>query len=108
VYRKTYTSKLPKNFAKDRQHKWRYGITLEERKQMFDKQGRICAGCGSSEPRHAQGWHLDHNHNTKKLRGILCGNCNAAIGLVGENTDTLAKLVEYLKFHRTNFEAVTV
>ena len=40
---------------------------------------------------------IDHCHSTNKIRGVLCNNCNTALGLVGDNIQTLEAMVEYLK-----------
>ena len=40
---------------------------------------------------------IDHNHYTGKVRGVLCNNCNTALGLVGDNVITLSKLIRYLE-----------
>jgi hypothetical protein len=40
---------------------------------------------------------IDHCHSTNKVRGVLCNNCNTALGLVGDNIQTLQKMIEYLK-----------
>ena len=39
---------------------------------------------------------IDHCHSTNKIRGVLCNNCNTALGLVGDNINTLQKMIEYL------------
>ena len=39
---------------------------------------------------------IDHCHSTNKIRGVLCNNCNTALGLVGDNVDTLHKMINYL------------
>jgi hypothetical protein len=39
---------------------------------------------------------IDHCHSTNKIRGVLCNNCNTALGLVGDNIGTLQSMVEYL------------
>lgn len=53
-----------------------------------------CEVCGDSKRTH-----LDHSHITNKVRGVLCHGCNIAIGMVKENTETLAKLINYLEKH---------
>jgi len=40
---------------------------------------------------------IDHCHSTNKIRGVLCNNCNTALGLVGDNTQTLQSMIEYLR-----------
>ena len=39
---------------------------------------------------------IDHCHSTNKIRGVLCNNCNTALGLVGDNIGTLQAMIEYL------------
>ena len=39
---------------------------------------------------------IDHCHSTNKIRGVLCNNCNTALGLVGDNVSTLQAMIEYL------------
>lgn len=40
---------------------------------------------------------IDHDHETGKVRGLLCNNCNRAIGLLGDSVSTLLDAVEYLR-----------
>jgi len=42
---------------------------------------------------------IDHCHTTGKIRGVLCNNCNCALGLVKDNTDTLKTMINYLENH---------
>ena len=43
---------------------------------------------------------IDHCHTTEKIRGVLCNNCNTALGLVGDNVQILSKLIRYLEQSR--------
>lgn len=54
--------------------------------------GACCEVCGSTKQ-----LRRDHDHETFEFRGTLCNNCNVAIGLFHENTDSLEKAIEYLK-----------
>lgn len=74
-----------------------YGITLENYNSMLDQQKGSCAGCGTYKSFLNRGLFVDHNHITGTVRGLLCGSCNYAIGLVKENTETLITLANYLK-----------
>ena len=51
-----------------------------------------CAACGSTDR-----LCIDHDHQTNEVRGLLCHNCNTALGLVGDNLDTLSNLITYLR-----------
>lgn len=62
--------------------KQRYGITQQKWDAIFERQGRVCAICKSSDPKSIKGWHTDHNHITMVVRGILCSSCNTAIGMI--------------------------
>lgn len=54
-----------------------------------------------SESPSKMGWHTDHDHKTKKVRGILCHACNSGLGLVKEDVTRLLALAQYLVFHKT-------
>jgi hypothetical protein len=73
----------------------RYGITLKEKVKMFENQGKCCAICGQYSETH-RSFHVDHCHSTMEIRGILCNNCNAGLGMFNDNPDTLDKALEYL------------
>lgn len=79
--------------------KRKFGMTAEEWDKEFDKQGRVCACCGSDQSgsRHRYGWHTDHDHATGKFRAILCRPCNVALGLVDDRTERLRALIVYLE-----------
>ena len=75
--------------------KWnRVGLNLEEAKLVY-KSSNICAICKKSVS--GMDKHLDHNHKTMKIRGILCGNCNRLLGCALENISTLQNAILYLE-----------
>lgn len=74
----------------------RYGITPEQWVAMLDSQGGVCAACGTDVPHTAKGWHTDHCHETGKVRGILCANCNSALGFLGDSPERILALYVYL------------
>jgi hypothetical protein len=77
-----------------------YGITVEEYDKMVIKQKGLCAICGNPETAIQSGkireLNVDHNHNTGEIRGLLCRNCNCALGLLDDDIDVLLKAVKYL------------
>lgn len=79
--------------------KRKYGISENEYLEMLKKQGGGCAICGKIDAKHWQTNNLliDHCHTTGKVRGLLCNNCNTALGLVSDNIDTLKQMIKYLK-----------
>jgi DNA repair exonuclease SbcCD ATPase subunit len=56
-----------------------------------------CGVCGTNNPEHERGFTLDHDHQTKKFRGIVCGHCNSAMGLTMDNPKTLRLLAEWIE-----------
>jgi hypothetical protein len=61
------------------QLKRKYGITLEQWFELFKKQGEKCAICERAYDANSKNWHVDHNHSTGKIRGILCHICNRIV-----------------------------
>lgn len=88
----------PANRAKkkSRELKSKYGITLAQWTGMFKAQGERCAICRRTEP-DGRGWATDHDHDTGEVRGVLCVNCNAAIGMFFENSENMRRAIKYLK-----------
>lgn len=78
---------------------YKYGVTREQWQEMFDKQGGRCAGCMMpfGIERHNRPC-VDHNHETGVFRGLLCHECNRALGLLKENITTLQTLLLYLQY----------
>lgn len=85
---------------KNSSFKKRYGITTEERDELFSSQGFACRACGTTALRSKKYWHVDHCHTTGKVRGILCPNCNIALGQVNDSVEHLQKLITYLEGNR--------
>lgn len=77
-----------------------YGIEVSAFREMLAGQGGACAGCGVKY-RHqlpaADGWHIDHDHETGMVRGILCRHCNLMLGFAKDNPTTLRRAAEYLE-----------
>ena len=88
----------PKHRKNKRKYKLKhkYGITEEQYDEMMKKQGGVCAAC-RSEFRSTKTTHLDHCHATGKVRGILCHNCNRALGAVQDKIENLNALIDYLQ-----------
>lgn len=74
----------------------RYGITIEEWNEMFEKQGGFCAICGNHYSTNRHGLQVDHNHKTGKVRGLLCHHCNTGIGNLRDDVRILEKAIVYL------------
>ena len=80
---------------KDKHYQKLYGITTRDVERMKVEQDYKCATCGDEES--GRGLFVDHDHETEEVRGLLCHNCNASLGLVKDNIDTLKAMIEYLE-----------
>jgi len=77
---------------------WKYGITQDEYIKLSDKQNNSCAICKTIQPggRHNT-WHIDHEHSTGKVRGLLCWLCNSGLGKFKDNSELLKSAINYLE-----------
>jgi hypothetical protein len=64
---------------------------------LLEEQGGKCAVCGKLNNEGRRRLAVDHDHKTGKVRGLLCGNCNTALGLVKEDPEILSLLADYLR-----------
>jgi hypothetical protein len=76
-----------------------YGLTLEDYENLFEKQGKSCAVCLSTEPK-GMGWCTDHDHVTGKTRGILCFECNIGLGKFKDDPMLLRWAADYVSLHK--------
>lgn len=83
--------------------KYKYGITWEEYQNLLLAQNYLCKICKSTETSTIPGTNkparlcVDHDHLTGKIRGLLCRNCNTAIGKFKENICLLEQAIKYLR-----------
>lgn len=76
-----------------------YGITLDEYKDIYAEQNGECAICKSHytlDGYKSEKLHVDHCHQSGKVRGLLCHKCNTALGLLKDKTQNLLNAVDYL------------
>lgn len=85
--------------SRDRELRRHYGITLERFEEMLAEQGHRCASCGADE-HGGWNWHVDHCHQTGRVRGILCFGCNAALGQLGDDPARILALAAYAQQHQ--------
>lgn len=76
----------------------RHGLTRAEFDRMVADQGGGCAACGGVPAKRPL--QIDHCHDTGQIRGILCGNCNSALGHAKDDVARLESLIVYLKRSR--------
>ena len=80
--------------------RWRYkqyGLTERDVALLLELQGGRCAVCGAIESRGGQALHVDHDHGTGRIRGMLCRGCNTALGHLQDNPSLLRRAADYLE-----------
>lgn len=79
--------------ARNEQLKKLYGITIEQYEEMVMACDSRCHICGVK----IETPHVDHNHLTGEIRGLLCGNHNRGLGLFGDDPELLRAAAAYLE-----------
>jgi hypothetical protein len=75
--------------------KSRYNMTIECYESMLEKQGGVCAVCGRTNNK--KPLLIDHNHDTGKVRQLLCDSCNFLVGTVENRWLEMVRIKEYLR-----------
>lgn len=92
-----YCRKIKEKFGRTRARAYElkhyYGITQAEYDSMLKAQGGVCAIC-KTKPEKVLA--VDHCHDSKVIRGLLCRRCNSAIGLFDEDPDKLKSAIGYI------------
>lgn len=94
-------TKKNKDRVRDQTYKRKYGITLADFNVLYEAQGGVCAICREPELE-KQVLSVDHNHTTKHVRGLLCGNCNRGIGNLKDSPAVLYRAIEYLNSYASS------
>lgn len=101
-WRKSHPENV-RTFTRRRHLKVSFGITIEKYEHLFTIQNGRCAICGKQETAVLKEkvirLAVDHNHQTGKIRGLLCGRCNTALGLFQNNINILKQAIDYLRLH---------
>lgn len=74
-----------------------YGISTEQFAELLEFQGGGCAICAKPIENIRRRMNIDHDHETNKVRGILCTGCNTGLGHLGDNIDGLKRALYYLE-----------
>ncbi len=81
-----------------------YGITKQEYNEMLEVQGGACLLCNKKSYKTSSGkvrsLYVDHCHDTGKVRGLLCQNCNVGLGNFKDDIPLLRRAINYLELHK--------
>lgn len=93
--KKNYELNREQKLAKHREHvlKSRYGLTMDDYYCLLQSQGNKCAICKKEATKTLD---VDHCHETGKVRGLLCNNCNRGLGHFQDDKHLLRNAMEYL------------
>lgn len=72
-----------------------YGMTIEDYDKMLEKQGGVCAVC-KNPPKNGKSLHVDHDHTTGLVRGLLCFRCNFGLSYYKEDKQIIENLYKYI------------
>lgn len=73
----------------------KYGLSYEQYKNMHERQDYLCAIC--QHKCHEDDLHVDHDHDTGQVRGLLCSSCNTGLGMFKDKIRCLASAIVYLE-----------
>lgn len=82
-----------------------YGLSLIDYDRMFEEQNGVCALCGEPESVKHRNTNainrlsVDHNHETGKIRDLLCNRCNLLVGKVESDLSLVELAVDYIERH---------
>ena len=80
--------------------KLKYGLTLDEIHRILSLQNGVCAICQRSINFDAADKrdkpHVDHDHETGMVRGLLCLTCNTGLGMLGDSVELLSAAKAYI------------
>lgn len=92
-------SKLYRENNKDKikdKYLHKYGINIDQYNKMYVYQNGCCAICGTHQDAFSRSLHVDHCHDTGEVRGLLCFQCNTAIGKLNDDVSLVLKAAAYL------------
>jgi len=100
IYSRQYYNEHKKEILKKRLHspkqrEWhlrtKYNLSVDQYNTMLVQQNGLCAICKQRPPNR-----VDHDHQTKTVRGLLCGLCNSGLGFFSDDPIILSQALQYL------------
>lgn len=88
---------VPYESAQEAVRRRKYGAGKDHYEKMVLKNNGQCPGCNRKEEEFGGRWCIDHCHQTGNVRGLICHNCNIALGQVRDEIETLLRLAKYLQ-----------
>jgi hypothetical protein len=112
IYRKKWNHSHPENIKKSRNNFYKnntrflslkklYDISITDYNKMFEEQNGCCQICNKHQSKFKRSLSVDHCHITGKVRGLLCGPCNTAIGMLKDDTKIIESALNYLNKYKS-------
>lgn len=86
-----HIDRVERSRTTDKRRAWKYGLSEEDVRVLFEKHGSKCHLC-----RKREAVAVDHDHETGAVRGALCQPCNVGLGMLGDSLEGLDRAREYL------------
>jgi len=99
VYERKRWATMTPEWKMNKWLKHKYGLSFDDFHIMYEQQEKKCALCSIEihmNSKDKQRACVDHCHETGRVRGILCQNCNRALGMLKDNKETIKKMLEYI------------
>ena len=74
-----------------------YGMSVEEYDALYNRQHGCCAICGRHQSNLKRRLNVDHDHTTRKIRGLLCDHCNNGLGYFFDDSDLMLQAAIYME-----------
>lgn len=96
-YHRSHRSAKPKGWDRKYALKKYFGMTMEQYSELLEKQDGTCAICKKPQVNRSMGFlTVDHCHDKKNVRGLLCSTCNSGLGFFKDSPALLAAAIQYL------------
>lgn len=95
--KKKYDARTPEQH-RNRNLKKRYGLSSEQYNVLLEQCNGQCNICKKKDVKLC----VDHDHNTNNIRGLLCNNCNRALGFFKDDIENLKRAMDYLNKEQTS------
>ena len=93
-YKQDWTAKQDPLYNRIRNLK-KYGLTIASYDELLQRQNGVCFIC-QQPPKKDKNLHVDHNHKTGNVRGLLCFRCNFGLSFFGEDEGNITRLYDYI------------
>lgn len=97
-------ARVPVEVSSVWRRKRKYGLDKTAHDSLLDAQDGVCGICKQKEWRHRRGralpLHVDHDHKTSRVRGLLCTDCNLGLGRFKDSPELLTAAIAYLEKYR--------